>query len=93
MTLQIETPRAQPQYRWYQKMAGLMAVIFCFELGVFLLVFPWARGWDVNYVGSFPIWAHGLWVSSYFRGAISGLGLLNIYISLVEIFRLRRFSR
>jgi hypothetical protein len=28
----------------------------------------------------------------YVRGAISGLGVLNLYISLGEVFRLRRFS-
>jgi len=27
------------------------------------------------------------------RGAVSGLGIVNVYISLVEIFRLRRFAR
>jgi len=26
------------------------------------------------------------------RGAISGLGVVNLYISLGEVFRLRRFS-
>jgi hypothetical protein len=30
-----------------------------------------------------------LWTSTYFRGALSGLGLLNIYISLGEVSRLR----
>ncbi len=80
------------RYRWYHKTAGLMAVIFCFELGVFLLVFPWASDCDLNYFSSLPIWAHGLWASPYFRGAVSGLGLLDIYISVVEVFRLRRFS-
>jgi hypothetical protein len=28
----------------------------------------------------------------YVRGAISGLGVVNLYISLGEVFRLRRFS-
>jgi hypothetical protein len=28
----------------------------------------------------------------YVRGAISGLGMVNLYISLGEVFRLRRFS-
>ena len=39
-----------------------------------------------------PLWAQSVWVSPYFRGAISGIGLVNIYISFVEVFRLRRFS-
>ena len=28
----------------------------------------------------------------YVRGAISGIGVVNLYISLGEVFRLRRFS-
>lgn len=79
-------------YRWYHKLAGLLSVIFCFELGVFLLVFPWASEWNFNYFSRLPLWAKDIWGSPYFRGAISGLGLLNIYISFVEVFRLRRFS-
>ena len=79
-------------YRWYHKMAGVMAAIFCFELGVFLLIYPWASEWNVNYFAFLPVWARGIWASPYFRGAISGLGILNIYISFHEVFRLRRFS-
>jgi hypothetical protein len=86
------TPQARPAYRWYHKAAGVMAAIFCFELGVFLLVFPWIDDWTVRYFSFLPLWAHAWWVSPYFRGAVSGLGLLNIYISFAEVFRLRRFS-
>src|SRR6266849_7103021 len=68
-------PVEAPQYKWYHKLAGLFAVIFCFELGVFLLVFPWASDWDLNYFSSLPLWASTIWASPYFRGAISGLGV------------------
>ena len=84
--------RTPPRHKWYHKLAGLFAVIFCFELGVFLLVFPWASEWDLNYFSSLPLWVSTIWASPYFRGAISGLGVLNIYVSFIEVFRLRRFS-
>jgi hypothetical protein len=73
-------------------MAGVLAAIFCFELGVFLLVFPWVDEWNASYHAFLPMWARSVWASPYFRGAISGLGILNIYISLHEVLRLRRFS-
>ena len=38
-------------------------------------------------------WLRDYWTSSYFRGALSGLGLLNIYISLGELLRLRVRAR
>lgn len=87
-----EAEVSSPKYRWYHKVAGVAAAVFCFELGVFLLLFPWATQWDVSYGGFLPLWARPIWSSPYFRGAVSGIGLLDIYISFVEVFRLRRFS-
>ena len=78
-------------YRWYHKLGAVAASVFCFELGVFLLIFPWVNEWDLNAV-FLPLSLRVLWTSAYVRGAVSGLGLLNIYISVVEVFRLRRFS-
>ena len=44
------------------------------------------------FFGLVPEW-HRFWDNSYVRGAISGLGVVNLYISFLEIFRLRRFAR
>ena len=79
-------------YRWYHKLIGLLFVVLCFEVGIFLLAFPWSPYWASNYFGWFsPEW-HEFWVSPYVRGAISGLGCVNLYVSLQEVFRLQRFS-
>jgi formate-dependent nitrite reductase membrane component NrfD len=79
-----------PPYRWYHKTAGLIAVILLFELGIFLLIWPWTDDWDLSFL---PYALRQIWNSNYFRGAVSGLGVLNIYLFFVEVFRLRRFSR
>jgi hypothetical protein len=34
---------------------------------------------------------HGYWENAYFRGAVSGLGVVNLYISFIEMVRLRRY--
>jgi hypothetical protein len=81
----------KPQYRWYDKLAAVMAAIFCFEVGLFLLVYPWVTEWEPG-PGIFPLWFRQLWDAPAFRGALSGLGVLNIWISFVEVFRFRRFS-
>ncbi|HUQ92585.1 MAG TPA: hypothetical protein VM120_12980 [Bryobacteraceae bacterium] len=83
------TPSA---FRWYHKVGAVLFAIFCFELGVFLLVFPWLEIWEQNL---FATWNHLLqqvWMNPYFRGTVSGLGLVNIFISFIEIVRLRRFA-
>jgi hypothetical protein len=88
-------PVAVPRraYRWYHKMSAVLFITFCIEVGCFLLIFPWTDFWDTNFFSSFiPEW-HRYWENMYVRGAISGLGVIDLYISLLEILRLRRFAR
>jgi hypothetical protein len=80
------------QYTWLHKLSGILYVVLCFEVGLFLLVFPWLDFWRLNFLGGLsPEWST-IWMNFHFRGAVSGLGLINLYISIVEAFRLRRFS-
>jgi len=75
---------------WVQKLGTLLFVLVSFEVGAFLLLFPWMEYWDHNSIAALAPWMRDVWDSAYFRGALSGLGLVNIYIALAEIFRLRR---
>ena len=48
------------------------------------------ESWALN---TFQEWIPALqaiWIDPYFRGAITGLGLVNIYIACSELFRLFR---
>jgi len=81
------------RYRWFHKAAALVYIFFCFEIGVFLLLFPWLELWPQNYFAGFsPVWRE-IWNSPYVRGAVSGIGVIDIGISFAELFRLRRFSK
>ena len=83
----------RPPHRWYHKVSAVLLVAFCFEIGLFLVIFPWTPFWDTNYFGALiPQW-HEFWDNLYFRGAISGLGVVNLYIAVLELYRLRRFAR
>jgi len=91
-TSQPEAKAAPAGFRWYHKLVGLLFVILCFEVGIFLVAFPWSSYWNVNFFsGLSPAWAE-IWVSPYARGAVTGLGFVNLYVSLLEVFRLQRFS-
>jgi hypothetical protein len=82
-----------PAYHWYHKLSAFIFILFCMELGAFLVLFPWTTWWDHNLFSSLvPEW-HRFWENAYVRGAVSGLGVVNLYISLLEIVRLRRFVR
>jgi hypothetical protein len=85
-------PVPQPRYRWYHKFSALLFIVFCLELGMFLVIFPWTDAWDTNFFAALvPEWHHW-WTNAYMRGAVSGVGILNLYIAFGEIFRLRRFT-
>jgi hypothetical protein len=86
----ILAPVPPPKTSWHQKLGILLFIIVCFEVGVFLLIFPWMEYWNNNSIAAFAPWMRDIWASPYFRGALSGLGVINIYISLAEVARLRR---
>lgn len=91
-TIDHAEPPARPAWRWYHKMSAVLLITFCLEIGIFLAIFPWTEYWDRNYFATLLRW-RVYWDNLYLRGAITGLGLVNLYISLSELFRLRRFSR
>lgn len=82
--------------RWFQRLSSVLFIVFCFELGLFLLIYPWTEGWSENYFawaipGAVQTKWHVFWNNTYVRGAISGLGIVNLWIAIIEVFRL--FSR
>ena len=80
--------RRPAKHTWVHKLGVFLFIIVCFEVGVFLLCFPGRRNGTHNSLASLTPGLRDVWISSYFRGALSGLGLLNIYISLAEVARL-----
>ena len=86
-------PVARPEYRWFHKMTAVLFITFCLEIGFFLLVFPWTDYWGNNFFASLIPRFAPYWDNLYVRGAVSGLGVVNLYISFVEVFRLRRFVK
>jgi hypothetical protein len=86
----IEELEAPVRHGWIHKLGILLFIIVCFEVGAFLLIFPWTQQWETNSLANLAPWVRDAWGNSYFRGALSGLGVVNIYISLAEVIRLRR---
>jgi hypothetical protein len=82
-----EAPPGRP---WYSRLFAVCFAIFCFEMGVFLVVFPWLGAWQINRVATYSPWLGSVWGNPFFRGAFSGLGLVNIYISFWETLGLFR---
>jgi hypothetical protein len=66
--------------------------IFCLEIGIFLLFYPWTEAWGRNWWFYLRAEWRPFLLSDPFRGAMSGLGILNLLIGVRSIFGLRRFA-
>jgi hypothetical protein len=76
----------------YPRLWTLFFAIFALEIGAFLVVFPWMDSWTLNHFPTFVPALEGLWDDPYFKGAVSGLGLVNLYVAasqLVAVVRKR----
>jgi hypothetical protein len=82
----------RPAAPWHHRAAKLLAVHIYSAVGAFLLVFPWLSYWEQNYFSGLGAEWYSVWMNSYFRGAVSGLGAINICISFAELARLLRPS-
>ncbi len=69
---------------------SLLLAVFCFCLGLFLVLWPWTPLWPVNYFVSLLPGSERWWLDPHVRGAVSGVGVVNLYLSLLEAFPDRR---
>ena len=62
----------------------LLAACF-FEIGVVLIVVPWSAFWDRNYFAQVAPPLEALITNNFFRGAVTGLGVINVSAGLAEL--------
>ena len=91
VTSEPQGPLLPKPRTWQRRLLGICFAIFAFEVGLFLVIFPWLDDtWDVNYFQTLIPALQNLWDDPYFRGAVTGLGFVNIYIACLEVVRLLR---
>lgn len=89
----MTTPAAPPAikaakfHKWHRVVLSICFIAFAGELGLCLLVLPWLSNWGMSYIPIHIAKLSDIWMSPYFRGLLSGIGLLNIYIALAEASR------
>jgi hypothetical protein len=77
------------------KVTVIVYILICFEVGVLLTILPWTSYWHDNFFLYFltsKLQAPGLYAflqSGYVRGAVTGLGVLNVLAGLRDIFKFR----
>lgn len=94
MQTSLPGPVAHPSVaRWPGHLGRSLLVVLSIEIGLLLLTLPWMPLWDhgiwvVQWHASHPAWLHAV-LSPYLRGAVSGLGLVNLWTATSEITRFR----
>ncbi len=78
-----------------EKLTVIFFILLFLMVGIILVLFPWINfgilSWSNNYFLSFASQTTGLtdlpnWVASgWFRGAVSGLGVLNLFFAFWEL--------
>jgi hypothetical protein len=80
------------------KLTILFFILICFEIGLLLTILPWLSypPWHENYLLFLladKLHLTGLsrlMTSGYVRGAVTGLGLLNLWIGILEIINFKK---
>ena len=63
----------------------LLLTAFFLEIGAVLVLAPWSQFWDRNYfVQGLPL-IHDLMINNFVRGAVSGVGIVNMLAAAAEM--------
>jgi hypothetical protein len=65
-------------------LASLLSIVCSLLVGGVLVVVPWTPWWEVSYLLPPHPAVRGILLSAFTRGAVSGLGLVNIVIALYD---------
>jgi hypothetical protein len=65
-----------------------LIVAFFLEIGFVLIVIPWSAFWDRNYFAEMLPPLQAFITNNFVRGAVSGLGIINVSVGLAELVSL-----
>lgn len=73
----------------------IVYILICLEVGILLMALPWTPYWSDNFFFDFirsrlhASWLSAALQSGYGRGAVTGLGALNVLAGLRDAFKFR----
>jgi hypothetical protein len=71
----------------------ILYIVYCLEVGCFLLILPWWSIWDNNYFVYVYPKIRPLVSNPFLKGAVLGLGIVNIVIGIQELVLLWKRPR
>ena len=92
MSLTPEQAAPATQKKWPGRLLRITLALFTFEIGLFLAIFPWTDQWSLNYFQMAVPTLQEIWDQPAFRGALTGLGIVNIYLACMQVIESFRRS-
>jgi hypothetical protein len=75
------------------RLLAIAYILFCIEVGAFLMYIPWSGTWDSNQLLDYVTVLRPLILHIFFRAGVTILGAIDIFIGLVELrYFLRSFK-
>lgn len=71
----------------------MLLAVFFLEIGVLLIVVPWTSFWDQNVFIESSSSLQRMFNNHFVRGAVSGLGVINLGVAVLEIVSLLRNTK
>ncbi len=71
-------------------MRRLLIIALLVELGLLLIVVPWSAYWERNYFAQMSPIVNAVVTNNYMRGAVTGLGAVNLVAALADLALLVR---
>lgn len=84
----------EPAPVWLQRASLIILVLFCFYIGLIVVILPWIPGFWIHngWLVAHPA-VHAFVQQGWFRGVLSGLGLIDIWIGISEAMHYREQRR
>jgi hypothetical protein len=67
------------------RLLAIAFILFCFEVGIFLILIPWSVFWDSNLLLEYVSVLRPLVLHTFFRAGVSILGAIDIFIGATEL--------
>jgi hypothetical protein len=68
-------------------LAALLSILSSLLVGIVLVFAPWTPLWDSNWLLQLLPGLRGFLLSAFTRGAVTGLGLVNVLLALGDVYR------
>ena len=79
--------RRKPTIKPMNRLLAVAFILFCFEIGLFLVFVPWSQLWEHNVLLAYSFHLRGLLLNNFLRGAVSGLGVVDLVLGFSELGR------